>query len=100
MVLAALPAIRSSDAHVGDVAEPEVVDDAQGLLGRFDHDWEDIDHAAEAIAEGSSVPLIIWEDLGAQPSRSTPESRRRDHRGARIPAGIAQDLDLAVGEAN
>ena len=36
-VLAALPLVRAGEADVGDVALPDVVDEAQGVRGRLDH---------------------------------------------------------------
>lgn len=62
---------------------------------------EDIDHAAEAISEGSSVLLMVWEDVWAEPFA---EALRRAGgefiEGARIPADIAQDLDPVLTDAS
>ena len=61
---------------------------------------EDIDHAAEAIAEGSSVLLIVWEDLWAAPFGDAV--RRAGGvfiEGGRIPAEIAEDVESVLAEA-
>lgn len=59
----------------------------------------DIDHAAESIAEGASVLLILWEDLWAEPLAGALERAGGDViEGARIPAGLAQELRATVLE--
>lgn len=62
---------------------------------------EDIDHAAEAIAEGSSVLLIVWEDLWAAPFGDAV--RRAGGvfiEGGRIPAEIAEDVESVLADAS
>lgn len=62
---------------------------------------DDIEHAAEAIEAGSSVLLIVWEDLWAEP---LAESLRRAGgeliEGGRIPADIAQELESVLTDAS
>ena len=54
---------------------------------------DDIEHAAESIAEGSSLLLIVWEDLWAAPFG---DALRRAGgvflEGGRIPAEIAEEV--------
>lgn len=58
---------------------------------------EDIEHAAESLAEGSSLLLLVWEDLWAQPFA---DSLRRAGgvliEGARVPAALADELTSAI----
>ncbi len=62
---------------------------------------EDIDHAAESIAEGSSVLLIVWEDLWAAP---LGDALRRAGgvfiEGGRIPTEIAQEVESVLADAS
>jgi hypothetical protein len=61
---------------------------------------EDIDHAAESIAEGSSVLLIVWEDLWAAPFGDAV--RRAGGvfiEGGRIPADIAEEVESVLVDA-
>ena len=62
---------------------------------------EDIDHAAESIAGGSSVLVIVWEDLWAAP---LAEALRRAGgefiEGGRIPAEIADELEAVLADAS
>jgi hypothetical protein len=61
---------------------------------------EDIDHAAESIAEGSSVLLIVWEDLWAAPFGDAV--RRAGGvfiEGGRIPADIAEEVESVLADA-
>ncbi len=58
---------------------------------------EDIDHAAESIAEGSSVLLLVWEDLWADPlAQALRRAGGELIEGARIPAEIAQELESVL----
>jgi hypothetical protein len=61
---------------------------------------DDIDHAAEAIAEGSSVLLIVWEDLWAAPFG---DALRRAGgvfiEGGRIPAELAEEVESVLADA-
>lgn len=62
---------------------------------------EDIEHAAESIAEGSSVLLIVWEDLWAAPFGDAV--RRAGGvfiEGGRIPADIAEDVESVLADAS
>ncbi len=62
---------------------------------------EDIDHAAESIADGSSVLVIVWEDLWAAPF--TDALRRAGGvfiEGGRIPAEIADELEAVLADAS
>ncbi len=75
-----LSAFAALDAGVGGIISPE-----------------DIEHAAESIAEGSSVLLIVWEDLWAE---SLAGALRRAGgevlEGARIPADLIAELDAVL----
>ena len=61
---------------------------------------DDIDHAAEAIAEGSSVLLIVWEDLWAAPFG---DALRRAGgvfiEGGRIPTELAEEVESVLADA-
>ena len=62
---------------------------------------DDVDHAAESIAEGSSVLLIVWEDLWAAPFGDAV--RRAGGvliEGGRIPADIAEEAESVLADAN
>jgi hypothetical protein len=61
---------------------------------------EDIEHAAASIADGSSVLLIVWEDLWAAPFGDAV--RRAGGvflEGGRIPADIADQVESVLAEA-
>ena len=78
-----LSAFTAIDGSVGGVIGPD-----------------DIDHAAASIVEGSSVLLIVWEDLWAVPFG---DALRRAGgvfiEGGRIPAEIAGDVEPLLVEA-
>lgn len=58
---------------------------------------EDIEHAAEAIAEGSSVLLLVWEDLWADPlAQALRRAGGEFIEGARIPAELAGALESVL----
>jgi len=61
---------------------------------------EDIEHAAESIADGSSVLILVWEDLWAKP---LAEAIRRAGgeliEGGIIPADLGKALETALAEA-
>jgi len=61
---------------------------------------QDIDHAAESISDGSSVLLIVWEDLWARP---LGDALRRAGgeliEGGRIPAELADELESVLADA-
>ena len=62
---------------------------------------EDIDHAAEAIAEGSSVLLIVWEDLWAAPfGEAVQRAGGVFIEGGRIPAEIAEEVESVLADAS
>lgn len=62
---------------------------------------EDIEHAAEDIADGSSVLLMVWEDLWADP---LVQAMRRAGgnfiEGARVPEELAGQLASVLTEAS
>jgi hypothetical protein len=61
---------------------------------------EDIEHAAASIADGSSVLLIVWEDLWAVPFGDAV--RRAGGvflEGGRIPTDIADQVESVLAEA-
>jgi hypothetical protein len=61
---------------------------------------DDIEHAAESISDGSSVLLIVWEDLWAAPFGDAV--RRAGGvfiEGGRIPAEIAEDVESVLADA-
>lgn len=61
---------------------------------------EDIEHAAESVADGSSVLVLVWEDLWAQP---LVEALRRAGgellEGGRIPADASEALASMLATA-
>lgn len=62
---------------------------------------DDIDHAAEAIAEGSSVLLIVWEDLWAAPFGDAVQRAGGVFiEGGRIPAEIAEEVESVLADAS
>lgn len=80
-----LSAFMALDGEVGGVIGPD-----------------DIDHAAESIADGSSVLLLVWEDLWAEPlAQALRRAGGELIEGARIPAEIAQRVEsvLAADES-
>ncbi len=62
---------------------------------------DDIEHAAASIADGSSVLLIVWEDLWAAPFG---DALRRAGgvliEGGRIPTEIADEVEAALADAS
>lgn len=55
---------------------------------------EDIEHAAEAIAAGSSALLILWEDLWADPlAQALRRAGGEFLEGGRIPAELAREIE-------
>lgn len=70
-----------------------------GVGGVISHD--DIDHAAGAIAAGSSALLLVWEDLWADPlAQALRRAGGTFVEGARIPAEIAQELESVLADAS
>lgn len=70
--------------------------DVGGVIGP-----DDIEHAAESIASGSSVLVLVWEDLWAAPL--TDALRRAGGElieGARIPAEIVEEVEAALANAS
>ena len=61
---------------------------------------DDIDHAAESIAEGSSVLLIVWEDLWAAPfGDAVQRAGGVLIEGGRIPNEIAGEVESLLADA-
>jgi hypothetical protein len=61
---------------------------------------DDIEHAAESIADGSSVLLIVWEDLWAVPFGDAVRRAGGVYlEGGRIPAEIADELESVLADA-
>lgn len=61
---------------------------------------EDIEHAAAAIENGSSVLLIMWEDTWASPVvDAIARAGGELIEGARIPAELAAMVDNVLAEA-
>ena len=60
----------------------------------------DVDHAAASIENGSSVLILVWEDLWAEP---LVDAMRKAGgvvlEGARIPAELADEVDQALASA-
>jgi hypothetical protein len=60
----------------------------------------DIEHAAESIAEGSSVLLIVWEDLWAEPlAGALRRAGGEVLEGGRIPADLIDESDAVLAES-
>jgi hypothetical protein len=79
-----LSAFAAIDGSVGGVIGPE-----------------DIDHAAESISEGSSVLLIVWEDLWAAPfGDAVRQAGGVFIEGGRIPAEIADEVESVLADAS
>lgn len=70
--------------------------DVGGVIGP-----EDIEHAAEAIEDGSAVLLMVWEDLWAEPlANALRRSGGVFVEGARIPAELAEELEAVLTDAD
>ncbi len=84
------------DEHEHLSAFMEISGTVGGVIGP-----DDIAHAAESIAEGASVLLIVWEDLWAVPFG---DALRRAGgvllEGGRIPAEIAEELESVLADAS
>ena len=62
---------------------------------------QDIDHAAESISDGSSVLLIVWEDLWARPFGDAVRRAGGELiEGGRIPAELADELESLLADAS
>ena len=62
---------------------------------------DDIDHAAASIADGSSVLLIVWEDLWAAPfGDALKRAGGVFIEGGRIPADIAEEVESVLADAS
>lgn len=84
------------DEHDHLSAFAAIEGDVGGVIGP-----EDIDHAVESISDGSSVLLIVWEDLWAAPFGDAV--RRAGGvfiEGGRIPAEIAEDVESVLADAS
>ncbi len=59
----------------------------------------DIEHAAETLVDGSSVLLIVWEDLWASSlAGALLRAGGEFVEGARIPADLTRQLDSVLAE--
>ncbi len=104
-VAAALAAVGSGEAHVGHVAEPEVVDDAQRLLRRLDHHRpvgpQVEEHRAvrglgvrgEEEAPRARAGVGVGELVRSGEADAAEATSHGDERGARD--GVEEDLDAA-----
>jgi hypothetical protein len=62
---------------------------------------DDIEHAAASITAGSSVMLIVWEDLWADPlAQALRRAGGEFIEGGRIPADIADQVQSVLAETN
>ena len=83
------------DEHDHLSAFAAIEGDVGGVIGP-----EDIEHAAASIADGSSVLLIVWEDLWAIPFGDAV--RRAGGvfiEGGRIPTDIADQVESVLADA-
>lgn len=79
-----LKAFVSIDGSVGGVIGPE-----------------DIEHAAQAIDAGSSVLLLVWENLWAEPLADALRAAGAEVvEGARIPAKFVGDVESVLADAS
>jgi hypothetical protein len=61
---------------------------------------DDIEHAAESIASGSSVLVLVWQDLWAAPfADALRQAGGVLIEGGRIPAEIADELESVLADA-
>lgn len=69
--------------------------DVGGVIGP-----DDIDHAAQSIADGSSVLLLVWEDLWAEPLAGALRRAGGEFvEGGRIPAEFAGAVEAVLAGA-
>jgi uncharacterized membrane protein len=62
---------------------------------------EDIEHAAQSVADGSSVLLLVWEDLWADPlAQALRRAGGEVIEGARIPADMADEVRAVLAETS
>ena len=62
---------------------------------------DDIEHAAESIASGSSVLVLVWQDLWAAPlADALRQAGGELIEGARIPAEIAEEVEAVLADAS
>ncbi len=62
---------------------------------------DDIEHAAESIASGSSVLMLVWQDLWVEPFADALRRAGGELiEGARIPAEIAEEVEAALADAS
>lgn len=84
------------DEHEHLRAFAELDGDVGGVIGP-----DDIEHAAEAIEAGSSVLLLVWEDLWAS---SLANALRRAGgefiEGGRIPTALVDALEPVLAESS
>lgn len=70
--------------------------DIGGVIGA-----EDIEHAAESIANGSSLLMLVWQDLWAEPLTSALRRAGGEViEGGRIPAEISEEMEAALADAS
>ena len=61
---------------------------------------DDVDHAVESIANGSSVLLVVWEDLWAAPfGDAVQRAGGVLIEGGRIPNEIAEEVKSVLADA-
>jgi hypothetical protein len=84
------------DEHEHLSAFAELPGGVGGVIGP-----DDIEHAAASIAAGSSVMLIVWEDLWADPlAQALRRAGGEFIEGGRIPADIADQVQSVLAETN
>ena len=83
------------DEHEHLSALAAIEGDVGGVIGP-----DDIDHAAESISEGSSLLLIVWEDLWALPfGDAVKRAGGVFIEGGRIPAELADEVRSVLADA-
>jgi len=61
---------------------------------------DDIEHAAESIEQGSSVLLLVWEALWAEPLAGALRRAGGEFiEGGRIPVDLADEIEPVLAEA-
>ena len=84
------------DEHDHLSAFAAIEGDVGGVIGP-----DDVDHAAASIADGSSVLLIVWEDLWAAPfGDALKRAGGVLIEGGRIPTEIAEQVESVLADAS